>query len=268
MKKNWASKSVKQIDDSIFHLCDSPKGANASLKATGSSSLHLKGRCTINGGGSPTVYDKMTHKGFLAAFQVSMLFMKFCIDGNGTPQGFWQLAEDDNMRCSRTTQACHLSGGVYKRMAICCRSSCKWLLQVRPLAPVYFTFVAFQCCQMLSKTQPWQWPLTLGKKHSNSTNWPNIASKFAWRGTLRSLLLSNWSSWRRAASATQWTEFESKEENSTSPGESYARLPAGLRPHRHPWCHRQSTWSAQERAEGINSPCGRMAYPKRYVYAI
>ena len=31
----------------------------------------------------------------LAAFQVSMLFMKFCIDG--TPQGFSQPTEDDNM---------------------------------------------------------------------------------------------------------------------------------------------------------------------------
>ena len=50
------------------------------------------------------------------------------------------------------------------RTAICCRSSCKWLLQVRPFATVYFTFLAFQCCQMLSKKQPWQWPLTLEKK--------------------------------------------------------------------------------------------------------
>ena len=52
-----------------------------------------------SGGGSPTVSNKMTHKGFLAAFPVSMLFMKFCIDGNGTPQGFWQPTEDDNMPC-------------------------------------------------------------------------------------------------------------------------------------------------------------------------
>ena len=50
------------------------------------------------------------------------------------------------------------------RTAICCRSSCKWLLQVRPFATVYFTFLAFQRCQMLSKKQPWQWPLTLEKK--------------------------------------------------------------------------------------------------------
>ena len=69
------------------------------LKATGSSFLHFKGRCTINGAGPPTVSNKMTHKGFLAAFQVFMLFMKFCKDGNGTPKGFWQPTEDDNKPC-------------------------------------------------------------------------------------------------------------------------------------------------------------------------
>ena len=37
------------------------------------------------------------NRGFLAAFQVRLLFMKFCIDG--TPQGFWQPTEDDNMPC-------------------------------------------------------------------------------------------------------------------------------------------------------------------------
>ena len=177
----------------------------------------------------------MTHKGFLAAFQVSMLLMKFCIDG--TPQGVWQPTKDDNMPCWRMTQVCHLIGGVYKRTAICRRSSCKWLFQVRPFATVYFTLFAFQCCQMLSKKQPWQWPLTLGKKHGVLTNWPNIATKFARRGTERSLLLSNCSSWPPAASATQWAEFESNSQSPTSPRKSCARLPAGLRPHRHPWCH-------------------------------
>ena len=95
-----------------------------------------------------------------------MLFMKFCIDG--TPGGFWQPTEDDNMPCQRMTQVCHLIGEVYKRTAICCRSSCKWLLQVRPFATVYFTFLAFQCCQMLSKKQPWQWPLTLEKNTASN----------------------------------------------------------------------------------------------------
>ena len=47
----------------------------------------------------------MTHKRFLAGFQVSMLFLKFCIDG--IPVGFWQPTEDDNMRCPRMTQVCH-----------------------------------------------------------------------------------------------------------------------------------------------------------------
>ena len=82
-------------------------------------------------------------------------------------------------------------------------------------------------------------------------NWPNIATKFARRGTFRSLLLSNWSSWHPAASATQWTEFESNQESTTSPGGSSARLPAGLRPHRHLWCLGQSTWSARKGTVGI-----------------
>ena len=80
---------------------------------------------------------------------------------------------------------------------------------------------------------------------------PNIATKFARRGTVRRLLVSNWSSWHPAASATRWTEFESTNQTSTSPGESCARLPAGLRPHRHLWCHRRSTCSAQKRTVGI-----------------
>ena len=155
------------------------------------------------------------------------------------------------------TQVCHLIRGVYKRTAICCRSSCKWLFQVQPFETVYFTFLAFQCFQMLWKKQPWRWPLTLGRRKPRLTNWPNIATKFARRGTLRSLLLSNWSSWHRAASATQWTEFESTHKSPTSPGESSARLPAGLRPHPHFWCLCQSTWSDQERTVGIYKPPGR-----------
>ena len=82
-------------------------------------------------------------------------------------------------------------------------------------------------------------------------NWPNIATKFAKWGTHESLLLSNWSSWHPAASATQWTEFDCNHQSPTSPGESCARLPAGLRPHRHLWCLRQSTWSAQKGMVGI-----------------
>ena len=82
--------------------------------------------------------------------------------------GVWQPTEDDNMRCSRTTQVCHLIGAVYKSRAICCRSSCKWFFQVWPFATVYFTFLAFQCCQMFAKKQPWQWPLTFEKKNTAS----------------------------------------------------------------------------------------------------
>jgi len=104
--------------------------------------------------------------------------------------------------------------------------------------------------------------LNIGKKHGVSTNWPNIATNFARRSTLRSLLLLNWSSWRRAASATQWTEFESKGQSSTSPGETRARLPTGLRPHRHLWCHCQSTWTAEKGTVGHTNPCGSRNPPK------
>ena len=110
--------------------------------------------------------------------------------------------------------------------------------------------------------------LNIREKNRVYPNWPNIATKFARRGTQKSLLLLNWSSWRPAASATHWTEFECNDKSSTSPGESCARLPAGLRPHRHLWCHCESTWSAQKGTVKMYSPRGRMAYRKRYVYAI
>jgi len=223
----------------VFHLCAERERMHL-LKKTGS----------ITGVGPP-LYPTRWH--IRGSWQ---LFKCLC----------WQPTEDDNMPCERMTQVCHLIGGVYQRTAICCRSSCKWLLKVRPFATVYFTFLAFQCCQMLSKKQPWQWPLTFKKKYGISTYWTNIATKFARRGTMRSLFLSSWSSWHPEASATQWTEFERNTQSSTSPGESSARLPAGLRPHRHLWCHCQSTWSAQKRTMGIYSPRGRMAYRKRYVY--
>ena len=104
-------------------------------------------------------------------------------------------------------------------------------------------FNVAKCCQRNSLDNC----LNIQKKTLRLTNWPNIATKFAKRGTIRNLLLSNWSSWHHAASATQWTEFESNTESSTSPGESCARLPAGLQPHRRLWYLRQSTWSAQKK---------------------
>ena len=51
-----------------------------------------------------------------------------------------------------------------QRTAMCCRSSCKWLLQVRPFATVYFTFLAFNvanCCQRKSRDNG----LNIRKKH-------------------------------------------------------------------------------------------------------
>ena len=61
-KNHWASKSIKQIDDAFFHLCDSAKGANASLKATASSSLHFKGQVYHKWGRSPTIQQDDTYR--------------------------------------------------------------------------------------------------------------------------------------------------------------------------------------------------------------
>ena len=118
-----------------------------------------------------------------------------------------------------------------------CKSG-RWQLSILHLWP----FNVAKCCQKNSRDNG----LNIRKKKQSLTNWPNIATNFAKRGTVRSLLLSNWSSWHRAASATQWTEFHCNTQSSTSPEESSARLPAGLRPHRHLWCHCQSTWNAQK----------------------
>ena len=96
----------------------------------------------------------MAHLGVLAAYwrcQYAML-----ADGTGMPS----------------------SRGSHKRMAICCQSSCKWLLHVRRFATAYFTFLAFQGSQMLSKKQPWQWPLTFEKNPWHLTK-TSIAKKNA-----------------------------------------------------------------------------------------
>ena len=82
--------------------------------------------------------NKMSHKGFLGAFQMSMLFMKFCIDG--TPQRFWQPTKDDNMPCERMTQVCHKKGRQSVAAPLAsdfCKSD---HLQ---LSSIYFTFLAF-----------------------------------------------------------------------------------------------------------------------------
>ena len=134
-----------------------------------------------------------------------------------------------------------------QRMAICCLSSCKWLDHLQLSISHFWPFNVAKCCQWNSRDNG----LNIRKTTRRLTNWPNIATKFARRGTQRRLLLSNWSSWHRAASATLWMEFESNHQSSSSPGESSARLPAGLRPHRHLWCHSQSTWSAQKGTVGI-----------------
>ena len=105
----------------------------------------------------PTISNKMTNKGFLAALQVSMLFMKFRIDGNGTPQGFWQPTEDDNLTI------CHVSG--WHRYAILSGESLKGRQSVAaPLASDFcksdhlqlcishfWPFNVVKCCQRNSR---------------------------------------------------------------------------------------------------------------------
>ena len=68
------------------------------------------------------------------------------------------------------------------------------------------------------------------KKTWHLTNWPNIATKFARRGTVRSLLLSDCSNWRRAGSATQRAEscMHRSLGDSGTPGCSASNV-AGLR---------------------------------------
>ena len=124
----------------------------------------------------------------------------------------------------------------------------------------FWPFNVAKCCQRNSRDHG---PSHSRKKHGLWTNWPNIATKFAKRGTHKSLLLLNWSSWHHAASATRWTEFESNTKSPTSPGESSARLPTSPQPHRHLWCHCWSTWSAQKgTVVDIQRP-GKMAYRKK-----
>ena len=139
-----------------------------------------------------------------------MLLMKFCIVG--TPADFGSLLKMTICDVRERHRYAILSEGVCKRTAICCRSPCKWLLKVRPFGLSMLSNVVKETAVTMA--------LNIGEKHGVWTNWPNIATKFARRGTMRSLLLSNWSSWHPAASATQWTEFESNQKSSTSPGKS------------------------------------------------
>ena len=108
---------------------------------------------------------------------------------------------------------CHISG--WHRYAILSGESIKGRQSVAaPLASDFCKsdhlhlsishFLACQCCQTLSKKQPWQWPLRFKNKarrrHSKLAKHSNQDCK---QGTHKSLLLSNWSSWHRAVSATQ-----------------------------------------------------------------
>ena len=163
--------------------------------------------------------------------------------------GSWQPTEDDNMRCSRTTQVCHLIGGVYKSRAICCRSSCKWLFQVRPFATVYFTFLAFQCCQMLSKKQPKNKTRCLNElaKHRNQVGKTRHSLKSA---SLKLVQLAPRSFCQAAGGI-----WEQPLKPNFSRGE-LRKTSSRSAAHRHLWCHPRSTCSAQKRTEGVYSPRG------------
>ena len=127
-----------------------------------------------SGGGSRTVSNKMTHKGFLAAFQVSMLFMKFCIDG--TPQGFWQPTEDENMPSYRgsLSKDCNLLP-LLLQMTFESPTNCNCLFHIFGLSMMP-NVVKETAVRMALNIRE--------KKHSVYPNWPNIATKFAKRGTL------------------------------------------------------------------------------------
>ena len=53
MTSPWASKSVKQVDDAFSIYAIAQKERMQPLKATGSSILHFKRKCSINGVGPP-----------------------------------------------------------------------------------------------------------------------------------------------------------------------------------------------------------------------
>ena len=92
----------------------------------------------------------------------------------------------------------------------------------------FWPFNVAKFCQRNSRPNG----LNIPKKIRRLTNWPKIATKFARRGTVGSLLLSNWSSWHRAASATQRTESSRNFGDSGTPGCSASEV-AGLRHMRH-----------------------------------
>ena len=107
MANLWASKSVKQIDDASIYL----------PKATGSSFLHFKGRCT----GGPQKFPP-TRWHIRGSWQ---LFKCLCCFWNSAKmahlRGFGSLLKM-TIRHVSEWHVCHLIGGVCKRTVICCRS--------------------------------------------------------------------------------------------------------------------------------------------------
>ena len=126
----------------------------------------------------------MIRKGFLAAFQVVSVYVVFEILHRwhtwGVLAAYWRwqyamLADDTGMPSSRGSL--QKDGNLLPLLL-------QVTLQVRPFATMYFTFLAFQCCQMLSKKQLWQWPLTLGKntasQRTGQTSQPSLQDEAQW----------------------------------------------------------------------------------------
>ena len=83
-------KQIRQKNDDAFSICAIAQRERMHLlKSTWILISSLQGQMYDWSGTAPTVSNKMTRTGFLAAFQASMLLMKFCIDG--TPVGFGSL---------------------------------------------------------------------------------------------------------------------------------------------------------------------------------
>ena len=215
-------------------------------------------------GVGPPLYPTRWHiRSSWQLFKCLCRYWNFCIDG--TPGGYWQPTEDDNMRCSRTTQVRHFSGKSIKG-GQCCRSSCKWLLQVDHLQlsiSHFWSFNAVKCCQTNTRDN--------GLKHREKQN---TASQRTGQTSQRSLQTRHH---EKSASLKlvqlaprsfchavdgiwkqYWkSNFSRGELRKTS---SRSAAPSALvSSSKHLECSRED-------GGGIQPP-QKMAYPKRYVYA-
>ena len=96
----WASISVKQVDDASSIYAITQREWMHLWKATGSSFLHFKGRCTITEGGPKKFPPPRWHiRGSWQLFKYVSILNQILHLLDCTPHGFWQPTEDDNMSC-------------------------------------------------------------------------------------------------------------------------------------------------------------------------